>query len=588
MKKLNISAKLFLLVTLTSFIMGYMGWNGIQNLKEINQSLETVYHDRVVPLNQLKQVSDMYAVNIVDAAHKANNGIEAWNFKWLTAKNRIKMAREIIDENWHAYLQTHLVDIEQKLVNEALSLMVKTNESIDQLEDIILRRDSAELDHYIVYELYPKIDPITEKISELMDLQLKVAKTEYETGNDLYARTRQKAFGWIGGGILLALLFSGYIIKTIRASLQEANRVVNDLSKGDLRIELNVRGKDEVGQLLTNLKHMVERLKEVIASVLTSAHNISAASGEMSATSESLSQGANEQAASAEEVSSSMEEMAANIQQNTENAQQTEKIAVKAAHDITEGNQAVIETVQSIKTIAERIAAINSIAQKTDLLAINAAIEAARAGVNGKGFAVVATEVRKLAELSQGSAKEIKNVAAKGVTLAERSGDLLQQIVPGIQKTAQLVQEITAANEEQNAGSNQINTAVQQLNHVTQRNASASEELASSAQELMAQAHELKEAVNFFKIDVQTPTSSKQPSSPQQHLSHPHPKSEPEGLLINLNDSNPNADHEFESFRTFIGCENLTQKNDLCTQLAPTRRSKQSKRTVNHQASAHS
>jgi len=223
----------------------------------------------------------------------------------------------------------------------------------------------------------------------------------------------------------------------------------------------------------------------------------------------SISQGSTEQAASTEEVSSSMEEMVSNINQNAENAKQTEKIALQASGDISQGSKAVITTVDAMKRIADKISVVGEIAEKTDLLAINAAIEAARAGEQGKGFAVVAAEVRKLAENSQAAAKEINDVSKTSVKVADESGILLQKIVPDIQKTAVLVQEISAASLEQNSGANQVNNAIVQLNAVTQKNAAAAEEMSSSAEELASQAEQLKELVSFFKTGSEHATAAR-------------------------------------------------------------------------------
>jgi methyl-accepting chemotaxis protein len=196
-----------------------------------------------------------------------------------------------------------------------------------------------------------------------------------------------------------------------------------------------------------------------------------------------------------------MEEMAANIKQNSDNAQQTEKIAIKSAEDAREGGKAVAETVGAMKEIAGKISIIEEIARQTNLLALNAAIEAARAGEHGKGFAVVASEVRKLAERSQTAAGEINKLSATSVQIAEKAGEMLARIVPDIQKTADLVQEINAASNEQSSGAGQINKAIQQLDQVIQRNASASEEMASTSAELLSQAEQLQSTIAFFRID---------------------------------------------------------------------------------------
>jgi len=196
-----------------------------------------------------------------------------------------------------------------------------------------------------------------------------------------------------------------------------------------------------------------------------------------------------------------MEQMASNIRQNADNAMQTEKIAMKSSEDAREGGQAVAETVSAMKDIAEKISIIEEIARQTDLLALNAAIEAARAGEHGKGFAVVASEVRKLAERSQTAAGEISKLSSASVEVAEKAGEMLAKLVPDIQKTAELVQEISAASNEQNAGAEQINKAIQQLDQVIQQNASASEEMASTAEELAGQSEQLQNTIGYFKVD---------------------------------------------------------------------------------------
>jgi methyl-accepting chemotaxis protein len=248
-----------------------------------------------------------------------------------------------------------------------------------------------------------------------------------------------------------------------------------------------------------------------------------------------------------------MEEMTSNIQQNTDNAQQTEKIALQAAQDIQEGSLAVNQTVESMKTIAKKISIIEEIARQTNLLALNAAVEAARAGEHGKGFAVVAAEVRKLAERSQLAATEINILSNSSVAIAEKSGKLLEQIVPNIQKTSRLVQEIAASSMEQNAGAEQINSAVQQLNQVIQNNATSAEETATSSEELSTQADQLKTTVAFFKIDSQalhnrsTNLQTKQNPSVYNDVK-PAISVKQATNGVNLNMNSDVLDHEFEKY----------------------------------------
>ena len=290
-------------------------------------------------------------------------------------------------------------------------------------------------------------------------------------------------------------------LDAIVGPINEVRRIMTAIEQGDLTQNITNDYQGDFKALKEAVNNTVGKLSDTITQVRTAADALTNASGQVSATAQSLSQSSSEQAASVEESSASVEQMSASINQNAENAKVTDNLASKTAVEATEGGGAVKNTVDAMKKIAQKIGIIDDIAYQTNLLALNAAIEAARAGEHGKGFAVVAAEVRKLAERSQVAAQEIGGLAGDSVGLAERAGHLLDEIVPSIRKTSDLVQEIASASQEQSSGVAQINNAMNQLNQATQQNASASEELAATAEELGGQAEQLQQLMQFFTID---------------------------------------------------------------------------------------
>ncbi len=305
----------------------------------------------------------------------------------------------------------------------------------------------------------------------------------FKTDNAFYSR--------LGEGINTILSRTG-------SSISDIEQILSALAEGNLSQTMNGQYQGIFAQLQQSVNKTLEKLSSVIHSVQTTAVEVATTSADVSGAAQQIGQGSSEQAASLEEISSAMEQMASNISHSSANAAETEKIAKEASGDAEVSGRIVASAVDSMKEITSKISIIEEISRQTNLLALNAAIEAARAGEHGKGFAVVASEVRKLAERSQKAAAEISDLSGDTVTLAELAGDRLADLVPCIQKTADLVQEISVSAREQDTGANEINTALQQLDSVVQRSASSSEKLASAALTLSSESESQKQSMAFF------------------------------------------------------------------------------------------
>ncbi|MFP4330397.1 MAG: methyl-accepting chemotaxis protein [Spirochaetaceae bacterium] len=392
-----------------------------------------------------------------------------------------------------------LAEFEANMRPSAQSVFALFNELSAEAERVDVLYD--EMHGQAMGEAVARQQAALDRLAEVVAANEAATNRAVETASISGGRVQLVALIGMIVGVILAVALGLLLTRAITGPLKRGVEFAAELSKGNLGAELKVQQQDEVGRLADALRSMQDKLTSVVRDVRTAAANVSAGSGEMSASAQGLSQGATEQAASAEEVSSSMEQMGSNIAQNADNARETEKISQKAAETATKGGESVKRTVTAMREIAERISIVEEIARQTNLLALNAAIEAARAGEHGKGFAVVAGEVRKLAERSQAAAGEIGELSADSVAVAEDAGALIDQIVPDIRRTAELVQEISAASAEQNSGADQINKALAQLDQVVQQNASSSEEMASMAEELSSQAEQLEQTIAFFKLD---------------------------------------------------------------------------------------
>ncbi|WP_322028404.1 methyl-accepting chemotaxis protein [Paraburkholderia sp. J76] len=326
------------------------------------------------------------------------------------------------------------------------------------------------------------------------------------------------AFAWTIALIVIAIGFGAtialFITRSITGPIARAVDVAETVARGDLTARIDVDGSDEAAQLLGALRHMNERLVDLVGRVRTGSEGIATASAQIAAGNTDLSQRTEEQAASLEETAASMEELTATVKQNADNATQGNTLAGQASQTATRGGEVVgrvVDTMRDIANSSEQVAQIISviegIAFQTNILALNAAVEAARAGEQGRGFAVVAGEVRTLAQRSATAAREIKELISvsvervnNGTALVDDAGRTMGEIVQSVKRVADLMNEISAASGEQRTGIEQVNQAVTQMDEVTQQNAALVEEASAAAQSMSSQATALRELVSVFNI----------------------------------------------------------------------------------------
>ena len=523
---MTLKGKLLVGFITVAIIAGTIGGSGIYNVNKLEAADTKLYEKVTVPLGEMANISiDFQRIRV-----NIQNAIIAATPKERDAfLGRIKELQASIEKNMDSYARTILNDEGGRMFEELKTTKAAFYPLLDKTIALAQEGKNVEATAFLQNETTKAAQALQEIIDRLMEAKIQQGGLTSDENTATAKRATMAMTILMVVGVLLAiglgLFIARIVIRQLGGDPKQVGEIANTVASGDLSHDIVLASGDSTS-VMAAMKKMVDKLKEVITEVQSAADNVATGTQEMSATAQQMSQGATEQAASAEEISSSMEQMASNIRQNTDNAMQTEKIAVKSDSDAREGGKAVNETVSAMKQIATKISIIEEIARQTNLLALNAAIEAARAGEHGKGFAVVASEVRKLAERSQSAAGEISQLSTTSVAIAEQAGEMLDKMLPDIQKTAELVQEISASSKEQDTGADQINKAIQQLDQVIQQNAGAAEEMASTTEELSSQAEQLKATIAFFILDTgrqRQVTAAAQPVRAQQPFIAPAP-----------------------------------------------------------------
>ena len=486
---------------------------GLVRLHQLKDGMQTVYEDRVLPLGQLKAVSDAYAVKVVDSSHKAAHG----SLSPAEALRGVREARAQIRSDWTAYMATAMDARERGMAAAAEATMATAEPALVRLETLLERADLEGLRAFTGQAMYPLMDPISDALAALVALQQQVAAQEYAAAQANYRQTVWLQAGLMGAALAVGMLAArwvlGWLARTLGGEPDHAARIASGIASGrlDQQIGAGAAGRDSV---LGAMQRMQDQLRQVIGEIASASGSVAAASQQIAVGNQDLSARTESQSANLQQTAATMDRMASAVQdgaavaaQARSEAQAVEAMATASAAAVAR----VVDTMSGIEAASRRIAEISSvidgIAFQTNILALNAAVEAARAGEQGRGFAVVASEVRSLAQRAGEAARQINGLIAQSVEKVEagsgqvgQAGASMAQLAGQVQAVSRLIQQLSQNASHYSGGIGEVNAAMVQLDLHTQQNTALVEESSAAAMGLSEQAQRLRETVAFFQL----------------------------------------------------------------------------------------
>ena len=512
LKNLSIKSRLIFVIAFLCVQLVIGALIGIISLGYSNEVVRTIYEDRVVAMGQLDQIARLQLENqLLLTRAVASESVAA-----IKLVEAVEGNIQAITRQWVAYMATYLTPHEKELAAEFARHRKQFVEEGLRPAIAALRSQNIEQARTVVGGVMLNLSPpVQTSLDLLLQLQLDVAKSEYEQSMETYHLVRSSCIAGVLFGLLLALLIGLWLIRAITRPLNAAVQIADGIASGNLMQRIDVQSGDETGRLTQALKSMNESLVGIVGQVRKGTDTIASASSQIASGNMDLSSRTEEQASSLEQTAASMEQLTATVKQNAEHARQANDLAQSAADVAGKGGSVVAQVVDTMgsinassQKISDIIGVIDGIAFQTNILALNAAVEAARAGEQGRGFAVVASEVRSLAQRSAAAAREIKVLIGNsveqvevGARLVDQAGATMGEIVDSVQRVTTIMREITLASKEQTTGIEQINQAITQMDEVTQQNAALVEQAAAAAEALQDQAVHLAQVVSVFKLD---------------------------------------------------------------------------------------